>query len=45
MIESMINDVSAIENNDVDDEMISLLDPLGENNVVKDVEIQEIWES
>ena len=30
-----INNVSVIENNGVDDEVISLLDPLGENNVVK----------
>ena len=27
------------------DVVISLLDPLGENNIVEDVEIQEIWES
>ena len=27
------------------DEVISLLDPLGENNIVEDVEIQELWEN
>ena len=30
---------------DVVDDVISLLDPLGENNIVEDVEIQEMWES
>ena len=28
-----------------EDEVISLLDPLGENNIVEDVEIQELWEN
>ena len=28
-----------------EDDVISLLDPLGENNIVEDVEIQELWEN
>ena len=40
-VTSNTNDTDTTSRGDV---VISLLDPLGENTIVEDVEIQEIWE-
>ena len=44
-----VNDTDMLIRNDIDndrgDDVINLLDPLGENVIVEDVEIQELWES
>ena len=46
-INTCVDSADVVSNTDVshkDNEVVKLLDPLLENNVVEDVEIQEVWE-
>ena len=42
--DDVVSNNSNIDVSDKDNEVVKLLDPLLENNIIEDVETQEIWE-